>query len=239
MKLKSVFAWLATVVVGLSLGQAHAGTVVVDDFNNLTTPPGGNQWSQAGAPAMGGARDFTKIGGTWGPNSPQDGRLRYTASGQTLPGSSRLELRYDGNAAGTGQFNPLVNLTTAPGGGPDLTTAKTWLSVKGTFLTTSATTALASISWKNSTGGLNESTLTSTVTHGCGGAYLFKISNLTPGIPNLTQIARIYVRFDGLAAGDSYIDKIFFTDLCVPEPSTFALAGLAAVGLVIVRRKKS
>jgi hypothetical protein len=43
------------------------------------------------------------------------------------------------------------------------------------------------------------------------------------------------VIFNDLGLGESFVDRIQFS---VPEPSTFALAGLAVVGLVIARRNK-
>jgi len=225
MNLKSALAWLAAVVVGASLGQAQAATLVVDDFDALGTPPAGNQWNASGKPVLGGVREFTKISGTWAAGTGAHfGTLKYTAPGAT---TSRVEMKYDSVNGTTGYFNPVKNLS-----------AYTYLNIKGNFKLQAATTAVASLSTQLTSGpGFSDSSLTLASTAGADGIFRFKLSNLAP-VPALAKVGRIFVRLNGLAAGDTFVDKIFFTDYYVPEPSTFVLAGLAVVGLAIARHKK-
>lgn len=235
MKLTSVLVWLSAVIFGASLGPAQAASLIIDDFDSLSTPPAGNQWNQSGAPVLGGVREFTKIGGTWGPGTGlQNGSLRYTSTGSITPGSSRLELRYDSVNGSTGWFNPLRDMSgfSAHGG---------WLIVRGTFRASGSTTAVASISWQNSGGGFTESTATLTGAPGICGFYRFRITSFSSPILDMSKVGRIWVRLNNLAEGDSFVERIYFGDYlsaCIPEPSTLALAGLAAFSLVIARRKR-
>jgi hypothetical protein len=225
MKMKSVFAWLSAVVVSLSLGQAQAATLLVDDFNNLTAPPPGNQWSQSGAPVLGGTREFTKIGGTWAPGvGPNAGSVKYTTTGVL---ADRVEFKYDSQVVGTGHFNPVIDAS-----------AYSYLIVKGNFQIQAGTTAQAYLSTQISGGGFTDSLLSLPGSDGADGVFCFKLIDLVPQ-PQLAKVGRIFVRLNGLAAGDSYTEQILLADYCIPEPSTFALAGLAAVGLLIARRKKN
>jgi len=222
MKLKSAFGWLAAVVVGLSLGQAQAATLLVDDFSSLGTPPAGNQWNQSGVPVLGGVCELTKIGGSWAAASPPDS-LKYNTNGLL---SNRVEMKYDGVDGSTGYFNPVKDLS-----------AYTYLNIKGSFKLQAGTTAEAFLSTQLAGSGFSDSSLVLPGTAGADGIFRFKLSDFVPA-PQLAKVGRIFVRLNGLASGDTYTDKIFFTDYYVPEPSTFALAGLAVVGLAIARHKK-
>jgi len=218
MKLKTALTWVAALVVGMSLGQAQA-EFVVDGFDNLSTPPGsGNQWSQTGAPVWGTTREFNKFGGSFSQTGAPAGTMKFTATNA----SNQLIANYDGNTTTGGTFiSPTINQSD-----------KTYLYVTGNFLTTGTTSVQASI-WTQSGSGFSQNNLTLTGAPSASG-YRFTLADFSP-TPNLLAIGRVRVTFNNLALGESFVDKIYFA---VPEPSTFALAGLAVVGLVIARRKK-
>jgi hypothetical protein len=210
MKLKTALTWVAALVVGMSLGQAQAASLLVDDFENLSTPPGsGNQWSQTGAPVWGTTREFDKSGGSFSQTGAPAGKMKFTATS----GTNHLSANYDGNTTTGNTFiSPTFDLVNP-------LPASTFLYVKGNFLTTATTTVQASI-WTQTGSGFTQNNLT--------------LADFSP-TPNLLAIGRVRVIFNDLGLGESFVDRIQFA---VPEPSTFALAGLAVVGLVIARRKK-
>ena len=219
MKLKTALTWVAALVVGMSLGQAQAAQFVVDDFNSLSTPPAiGNNWSQTGAPVWGTTREFSKSGGSFSQTGAPAGTMKFTATS----GTNQLSANYDGNTTTGNTFiSPTIDQSD-----------KTHLYVTGNFLTTGTTSVQASI-WTNTGTGFAQNNLTLTLpTDGSG--YRFKLADFIP-TPNLLAVGRVRVTFNNLDLGESFVDKIYFA---VPEPSTFALAGLAVVGLVIARRKK-
>ena len=223
MKLKTALTWVAALVVGMSLGQAQAASLLVDDFKSLSTPPGsGNQWSQTGAPVWGTTREFNKFGGSFSQTGAPAGSMKFTATS----GTNQLSANYDGNTTTGNTFiSPTFDLVNPP-------LPSQFLYVSGNFLTTATTTVQASI-WTNSGSGFVQNNLTLTLPND-GSGYRFKLSDFSP-TPNLLAIGRVRVTFNNLDLGESFVDKIYFA---VPEPSTFALAGLAVVGLVIARRKK-
>ena len=223
MKLKTALTWVAALVVGMSLGQAQASSLLVDDFTGLDTPPSsGNQWSQTGAPVWGTTREFSKSGGSFSQTGAPAGTMKFTATS----GTNQLSANYDGNTTTGNTFiSPTVDLVNPP-------PASEFLFVKGTFLTKAATTVQASI-WTNTGTGFAQNNLTLTLPND-GSGYRFKLADFIP-TPNLLAVGRVRVTFNNLDLGESFVDKIYFG---VPEPSTFALAGLAVVGLVIARRKK-
>ena len=235
MRLKSAFVWLAAVIVGVSLGQAQAATVTVDDFLKLgTQPASGNQWgTQPAYGVMGGARNFTKMGGNqWrtpssspAPTPPVPaGTLRLQSSGADVVATNQYQFTYNGNpTSNSATFSPKVDVS-----------SMTYLNVSGDFVTQSNTQAIVRLA----SGSGTVSTVTQT-----GGQYdatykvwRFKLSDFSPTL-NLAQLQRVQVQLNALGIVNN-IDKIYFSDYYVPEPSTFALAGLAAVGLVIARRRK-
>ena len=238
MKLKSAFGWLVAVVVGLSLGQAHAATVTVDDFSKLGTVPTGNQWgvSPAYITTMGGARQYNKTGSNqfWQtsdttpaptPPVPAD-QLRLKTNGLNNAASNQFQFTYNGSAtSGSALFTPRQNVS-----------SMTYLNVAGTFATQSNTQAIARLA--TGTGALSSMTLTSAGYDPTYKVWRFKISDFSTPLPNLAQLGRVQVQLNALGTVNN-IDKIYFSDYYVPEPSTFALAGLAVVGLVIARRKKN
>ena len=222
MKLKTALTWVAALVVGMSLGQAQAASLLVDDFTGLDTPPSsGNQWSQTGAPVWGTTREFYKSGGSFSQTGAPAGTMKFTATS----GTNQLSANYDGNTTTGNTFiSPTVDLVNPP--------SSEFLYVKGTFLTTGTTSVQASI-WTNTGTGFAQNNLTLTLPND-GSGYRFKLADFIP-TPNLLAVGRVRVTFNNLDLGESFVDKIYFG---VPEPSTFALAGLAVVGLVIARRKK-
>jgi hypothetical protein len=224
MKLKTALTWVAALVVGMSLGQAQAASLLVDDFENLSTPPGsGNQWSQTGAPVWGTTREFDKSGGSFSQTGAPAGKMKFTATS----GTNHLSANYDGNTTTGNTFiSPTVDLVNPP-------PASTFLYVKGNFLTTATTTVQASI-WTQTGSGFTQNNLTLTGVPNDGLGYRFMLADFSP-TPNLLAIGRVRVIFNDLGLGESFVDRIQFA---VPEPSTFALAGLAVVGLVIARRNK-
>ncbi len=219
MKLKTALTWVAALVVGMSLGQAQAASLVVDDFNSLSTPPAtGNNWNQTGAPVWGTTREFSKTGGSFSQTGAPAGSMKFTATS----GTNQLVANYDGNTTTGNTFiSPTIDQSD-----------KTYLYVKGNFLTTGTTSVQASI-WTNTGTGFAQNNLTLTLPND-GSGYRFALADFIP-TPNLLSIGRVRVTFNNFALGESFVDKISFA---VPEPSTFALAGLAVVGLVIARRKK-
>jgi hypothetical protein len=226
MKLKTALTWVAALVVGMSLGQAQAASLLVDDFNSLSTPPAsGNSWSQTGAPVWGTTREFSKTGGSFSQTGAPAGTMKFTATS----GTNQLSANYDGNTTTGNTFiSPTVDLVNPP-------PASTFLYVKGNFLTTATTTVQASI-WCKATpmSGFTQHDLTLTGVPNDGSGYRFSLADFSP-TPNLLAIGRVRVIFNDLGLGESFVDRIQFS---VPEPSTFALAGLAVVGLVIARRNK-
>ena len=218
MKLKTALTWVAALVVGMSLGQAQA-EFVVDGFDNLSTPPAsGNQWSQTGAPVWGTTREFNKFGGSFSQTGAPAGSMKFTATNA----SNQLSANYDVNTTTGGTtISPTIDQSD-----------KTYLYVTGNFLTTGTTSVQASI-WTQSGSGFVQNNLTLTGAPSSSG-YRFTLADFSP-TPNLLAIGRVRVTFNNLDLGESFVDKIYFA---VPEPSTFALAGLAVVGLVIARRKK-
>ena len=224
MKLKTALTWVAALVVGMSLGQAQAASLLVDDFNSLSTPPAsGNSWSQTGAPVWGTTREFTKSGGSFSQTGAPAGTMKFTATS----GTNQLSANYDGNTTTGNTFiSPTVDLVNPP-------PASTFLYVKGNFLTTATTTVQASI-WTQTGSGFTQNNLTLTGVPNDGLGYRFMLADFSP-TPNLLAIGRVRVTFNNLGLGESFVDSIQFA---VPEPSSFALAGLAVVGLVIARRNK-
>lgn len=235
MKLKSAFVWLAAAVVGLSLGQAQAAILVVDDFTSTgTPPPSGNQWGQTGQAVMGTTRNMTKVGSLQAWKTPSSspapspavpaGTLRLQSNGQNSVAANQFLFMYNGSSASnTPTFTPKVNAT-----------GMNYLNVSGDFAIQSNTSVIARLTSGNGT--------VASVTVS-GGTYdvndklwRFKISDFSPAM-NMSQLQRVALEFRALGAVNN-IDRIFFSTNLVPEPSTFALAGLAAVGLVIARRKK-
>jgi hypothetical protein len=223
MKLKTALTWVAALVVGMSLGQAQAAQFVVDDFTGLSTPPAtGNSWNQTGAPVWGTTREFSKSGGSFSQTGAPAGTMKFTATS----GTNQLVANYDGNTTTGNTFiSPTFDSVNPP-------PASQFLYVKGNFLTTAATTVQASI-WTHTGTGFAQNNLTLTLPND-GSGYRFKLADFSP-TPNLLAIGRVRVTFNNLGLGESFVDKIYFA---TPEPSTFALAGLAVVGLVIARRKK-
>lgn len=235
MKLKSAFVWLASVVVGLSLGQAQAATLMVDDFSNLGTVPATNQWGNASAAGvLGGTRNFTKVGGTaqkWltpsstpTPSPPVPaGTLRLESNGSTNTASNQFQFMYNGSpTSSTPTLNPKVNVS-----------SMTYLNVVGQFATNASTQAIVRLT--SGSGSVSAVTVTQAGYDSTNKVWRFALSGFSP--LNKSQLQRVYVQFNALGVVNN-IDKIYFSDYYVPEPSTFALAGLAAVGLVIARRKK-
>jgi hypothetical protein len=219
MKLKTALTWVAALVVGMSLGQAQAAQFVVDDFTGLSTPPAtGNSWNQTGAPVWGTTREFSKSGGSFSQTGAPAGTMKFTATS----GTNQLVANYDGNTTTGNTFiSPTIDQSD-----------KTYLYVTGNFLTTGTTSVQASI-WTHSGTGFVQNNLTLTGAPSASG-YRFTLADFSP-TPNLLAIGRVRVTFNNLGLGESFVDKIYFA---TPEPSTFALAGLAVVGLVIARRKK-
>ena len=224
MKLKTALTWVAALVVGMSLGQAQAASLLVDDFTGLDTPPGSsNQWSQTGAPVWGTTREFNKSGGSFSQTGAPTGTMKFTATS----GTNQLSANYDGNTTTGGTFiSPTFDLVNP-------LPASQFLYVSGTFLTTATTTVQASI-WTHSGSGFVQNNLTLTGVPNDFSGYRFTLADFIP-TPNLLAIGRVRVTFNNLDLGESFVERIQFA---VPEPSTFALAGLAVVGLVIARRKK-
>ncbi len=224
MKLKTALTWVAALVVGMSLGQAQASSLLVDDFKSLSTPPGsGNQWSQTGAPVWGTTREFNKSGGSFSQTGAPAGTMKFTATS----GTNQLSANYDGNTTTGNTFiSPTFDLVNPP-------LPSQFLNVSGNFLTTATTTVQASI-WTQSGAGFTQNTYTLTGGPNWGANYRFTLADFIP-TPNLVAVGRVRVTFNNLGLGESFVDRIQFA---VPEPSTFALAGLAVVGLVIARRKK-
>lgn len=56
---------------------------------------------------------------------------------------------------------------------------------------------------------------------------------------NLGTATSLNYQIGGGGAGTVYMDNLTITELPVPEPSTLALAGLGAAGLLAVRRRKA
>lgn len=234
MKLKSAFVWLASVVVGLSLGQAQAATLMVDDFSNLGTVPATNQWGTASAPGvLGGKRNFVKVGSnqkwltpssTPIPSPPVPaGNLRLQSNGSTNTAANQFQFMYNGSStSNTPTFNPKVNIS-----------GMTYLNVVGQFATNASTQAIVRLT--SGSGGVSTVTVTQAGYDSTNKVWRFALSGFSP--LNKAQLQKVQVQFNALGVVNN-IDKIYFSDYYVPEPSTFALAGLAAVGLVIARRKK-
>ena len=236
MILKRVLTGVAALVLGLSLSQAQANFLVVDDFTNLGPIPttSANTWGYAGATdAVGGARDFTKNNGGQAVFGGGGGKATLT----TTTAGSVFQVRYDGTAGtSTTYLNPRLDISTYSG----------YLCVlTPDVAVTGSTTATATLQWSESVGaGIKTSALTLTGGPTLGG-YLFKISDFSNTITTngLKNIASIDVRLAGLGGstaspGLTSFNKIFFTNTAhVPEPGTFALAALGVVGLVVARRK--
>jgi len=234
MKLKSAFAWLAAVVVSMSLGQAHAATLTVDDFSNLTAvPTTGNAWGQSSAPTMGGARQYTKVGSnqawktpasTPAPSPPVPaGQLRLQSNGQNSVTANQFQFMYNGSpTSGSATFTPKQNVS-----------SMTYLNIAGTFALQSNTQARVTLTYGS--GATSTVDLTGAQYNATYKVWRFKLADFSP--LNKSQLQKVFVRLSALGTVNN-IDRIYFSDYLVPEPSTFALAGLAAVGLVIARRKK-
>jgi hypothetical protein len=238
MILKRVLTGVAAMVLGLSLSQAQANILVVDDFINLGPIPttSDNTWSYAGATdAIGGVRDFSKNNGgqaVFGGGGSK-ATLTTTASG------SAFHVMYDGAAGtGTSYLNPRVDITDYAGGYLSVLTPDVALN--------GSTTATATLMWSATpTGSVQTSTLVLTGGPTLGG-YHFKISDFSSPIPTngLQNIACIQVRLAGLGGsvatpGLTSFSRIFFSDTLVPEPSSFVLAALGVMGVVVARRRKS
>ena len=234
MKLQSAFVWLASVVVGLSLGQAQAATLMVDDFSNLGTVPAANinQWGTASTATLGGSRYFVKVGGSsqqWlTPAMPAvppvpAGTLGLYSNGSTNTSGNQYQFMYNGSSSSnTPTMSPKVDIS-----------GMTQLNVVGNFATNGSTQAIVRLT--SGSGSVSTVTVTQTGYDSSNKVWRFALSDFA-GL-NLAQLQKVQVQFNALGVVND-IDKIYFSDYYVPEPSTFALAGLAAVGLVIARRKK-
>jgi hypothetical protein len=235
MRLKSVFTGLASLVLGLSLSQANAAYILVDDFTSLGAPPTttANTWASTGINALQGVRDFTKNNG--GQSTFGGGSGLATLTTRATTGAANIyEVRYDGTAGtSTTLLTPPLNITSA----------LSHLYVEMPQLASgTGTTITATLQWQNVPGG---SIQTSTLALGAStpGTYKFKINSfsnpLTAG--GLANIRSITVRLNNLAGSTAGLvtsfDKIYF--FVVPEPGTFALAALGVVGLFVARRKRS
>lgn len=231
MNLKSAFVWLAAVVVGLSLGQAQAATINVDDFSSLGTQPAtGNTWGQTGkSNVMGGARYFSKTAGLWRtPSSvPQPappvpaGQLRLQPTGST----NQFYFTYSGSGTSASPtFSPKQNVS-----------GMTYLNVKGDFATQATTQAIVRLGYGTS-GAVSTVTLPQAKYDATYKVWRFKLSDFSPAV-NLAQLGRVQLQLNNLGTVNN-LDRIYFSNYLVPEPSTFVLSGLAVVGLVIARRKK-
>jgi len=239
MRLKSVFTGLASLVLGLSLSQANAAYILVDDFTSLGSPPTttANTWGSTGINALQGVRDFTKNNG--GQSVFGGGSGLATLTTQAATGNT-YEVKYDGTAGtSTTYLTPPLDISSVMTPDPD----EAYLYVEMPQLASgTGTTITATLQWQNVPGG---SLQTSTLALGAStpGTYKFKINSfsnpLTTG--GLANIRSITVRLNNLAGSTAGLvtafDKIYFSN--VPEPGTFALAALGVVGLVVARRKRA
>ena len=241
MTLKRAFASFAALVVGLSVSQAFAATLVVDNFSNLGPIPASNAantWSYtAPSGVLRNARDLTKSGVSsaavqW-TTQANPGKLQFTTTTLGLTTPNNLTMHYDGTAgSGTHYFNPRVDVSGYSGG---------WLNVDTPSVAVGAnTSAKATIQWLTAaTGG---TIMTSELTLAGGpssGGYAFKLSDFSGAITNFSLILSVQVRLQALGQGTTLVNSIYFANAPIPEPGTLALAGLGLVGLVIARRKKS
>jgi len=235
--LKKVLCGLTALVVGLSVSQAFAATLVVDNFTNLgPIPPNSqNSWAySAPSGVLQNSRELYKsaVGSTaiqWG---SQPGKLEITTTTLGLTTTNNLTMNYDGNTSGSGYFNPRVDISGYSGG---------WLNVDTPSVAVGAnTSAKATIQWLTAASGgtLMNSELTLTGGPSSGG-YAFKLSDFSAVITNLSLITSVQVRLQALGQGTTLVNSIYFANAPIPEPGTLALAGLGLVGLVIARRKKS
>jgi hypothetical protein len=241
MRLKSVFTGLASLVLGLSLSQANAAYILVDDFTSLGAPPTttANTWASTGINALQGVRDFTKNNGGQSVFGGGSGLATLTTSA-TSGAPNVYEVRYDGTA-GTGStlLTPPVDISSIMT--PDPNEGALFVEMPQ-LASGTGTTITATLQWQNVPGG---SIQTSTLALGAStpGTYKFKINSfsnpLTAG--GLANIRSITVRLNNLAGSTAGLvtsfDKIYF--FVVPEPGTFALAALGVVGLFVARRKRS
>jgi len=235
MRLKSAFAGLASLVLGLSLSPAFAATLTVDNFNDMgTVPTTGNQWAYTAASGVitgggVGARQLDKNNGSafaWGKlTSP--GALNMTSTGT----GNSINMRYDGTASTSSS-----GVFPSP---PDFS-AFTYLNVLAPSVPANGSTnAIATIQWASSPGGVQQ-TSTLTLTGGTiANGYSFKLADFSAPITGPSFLRCLTVRLEGLGVGTTTVDAIYFATEAVPEPGTLVLAGLGLVGLVIARRKKS
>jgi len=252
MRLKTSASLLAAVAVAMSMGTAMAGSVLVDDFTQLGTPPASasqNAWNVSGLTNVhGGVREQNKTGGSASTYSIAGGHLRMstTATGA----GNNWEVWYDGVAAApatTGSFSSFPN----PSPGPINASGMTWLNVLmpqvapgGNGTGTAAPAIIATVKWSTTTGG---SVQTSNLQLGLdkikNGGFSFKLSDFTAPVGNVTFIRGVKIRLQGLVAvnattpGVTEFDRLFFSTSSLPEPGTFALAAMGLVGLVVARRK--
>ena len=236
--LKKVLCGLTALVVGLSVSQAFAATLVVDNFTNLgPIPPNSqNAWGYvAPSGVLQNSRELYKsaVSSTAIQWVSQPGKLEITTTTLGLTTTNNLTMRYDGNpATGTQYFNPRVDISAYSNG---------WLNIDTPSVAVGAnTSAKATIQWLTAASGgtLMNSELTLTGGPSSGG-YAFKLSDFSAAITNLSLITSVQVRLQALGQGTTLVNSIYFANAPIPEPGTLALAGLGLVGLVIARRKKS
>lgn len=214
----------------------RAGTLLVDDFSVVGTPPAAstNSWNEGTlSGVLGGSREQTKSGSganntrVWS-NTPA-GSLSLTSTVTT----NTWKLVYDGAANGslTNVFNPVIDIYQYWTLDLDLTQTS---ATPGNILLTLTTVDgnNAALNW----------TATQTVNMPSGsGRVSFDLTDNITGLFNPVELRRIELRFQNFGPGKITLDNLAFNGpdpVTVPEPSSLALATCGVLALFAVRRRR-